>query len=44
MSREGGRSQDRLRAISFEPDFLENPHGSVVITQGRTKVLCTAMV
>jgi len=43
-SREGGRKPDQLRSISFEPDFLENPHGSVVITQGRTKVLCTAMV
>jgi len=43
-AREGGRKPDRLRAISFEPDYLENPHGSVVITQGRTKVLCTAMV
>ena len=42
--REGGRKPDQLRAISFEPDYLENPHGSVVITQGRTKVLCTAMV
>jgi ribonuclease PH len=42
--REGGRKPDALRAISFEPDYLENPHGSVVITQGRTKVLCTAMV
>jgi ribonuclease PH len=43
-AREGGRKPDQLRAITFEPDFLENPHGSVVITQGRTKVLCTAMV
>jgi ribonuclease PH len=43
-AREGGRKPDQLRSISFEPDFLENPHGSVVITQGRTKVLCTAMV
>ena len=42
--REGGRKPDQVRAISFEPDYLENPHGSVVITQGRTKVLCTAMV
>ena len=42
--REGGRKHDQLRVITFEPDFLENPHGSVVITQGRTKVLCTAMV
>ena len=43
-AREGGRKPDQLRAISLEPDYLENPHGSVVITQGRTKVLCTAMV
>ena len=43
-ARESGRRSDQLRAISFEPDFLENPHGSVVITQGKTKVLCTAMV
>ena len=43
-AREGGRRPDQLRSISFEPDYLENPHGSVVITQGRTKVLCTAMV
>ena len=43
-AREGGRKPDQLRAITFEPDYLENPHGSVVITQGRTKVLCTAMV
>ena len=42
--REGGRKPDELRAISLEVDYLENPHGSVVITQGRTKVLCTAMV
>ena len=43
-ARESGRKPDQLRAITFEPDYLENPHGSVVITQGRTKVLCTAMV
>ena len=29
-AREGGRKPDQLRAITFEPDFLENPHGSVV--------------
>ena len=42
--REGGRKPDQLRAISVDPDYLENPHGSVVITQWRTKVLWTAMV
>ena len=44
MSRNDGRKPDQLREISFEVDYLENPHGSVVITAGRTKVLCTAMV
>ncbi len=42
--REGGRKPDQLRPIAFEPDYLENPHGSAVVTQGRTKVLCTAMI
>ena len=42
--RESGRRPDQLRALTFEPDYLENPHGSALITQGRTKVLCTAMV
>ncbi len=42
--RAGGRRTDQLRSIAFEPDFLENPHGSVVVSQGRTKVLCTAML
>jgi ribonuclease PH len=44
MSRENGRRADQLRPIVFEPDYLEQPHGSALITQGRTKVLCTAMI
>ena len=44
MTREGGRRPDELRSLTVEPDYLENPHGSALITQGRTKVLCTAMV
>jgi ribonuclease PH len=44
MTREGGRRPDALRPLTIEPDYLENPHGSALITQGRTKVLCTAMV
>ena len=43
-ARDGGRRPDQLRPLTFEPDYLENPHGSAVVTQGRTKVLCTAMV
>jgi len=44
VSRSNGRRADRLREISIEPDFLEHPHGCALITQGRTKVLCTAMI
>ncbi len=42
--RENGRRADQLRPLTIEPDFLEQPHGSALITQGRTKVLCTAMI
>jgi ribonuclease PH len=44
MSREDGRRADELRPIEFDADWLENAHGSALITQGRTKVLCTAMI
>ena len=39
-----GRRPEQLRPLTIEPDYLENPHGSALITQGKTKVLCTAMV
>jgi ribonuclease PH len=39
-----GRRPDQLRPIEIEPDYLEQPHGSVLMTQGKTKVLCTAMI
>ena len=44
MSRADGRKTDELRALAFEPDYLEQPHGSVLVTQGKTIVLCTAMI
>ena len=45
MSARGdGRRADALRPLTIEPDYLENPHGSALITQGKTIVLCTAMV
>jgi len=44
MSREGGRKPDALRALTIQPDYLEQPHGSALVTQGRTIVLCTAMI
>ena len=42
--RADGRRVDELRPIVFEPDWLEQAHGSALISQGKTKVLCTAMI
>jgi ribonuclease PH len=42
VSREGGRRTDELRPLSIEPDFLEQAHGSALISFGKTRVLCTA--
>ena len=44
MTRTGGRRPDQLRRLDVEPDYLEQPHGSVLFSQGRTKVLCTASI
>ena len=44
MTRADGRRPDELRPISIEPGFLEQPHGSVLISQGKTRVLCTASI
>jgi ribonuclease PH len=39
-----GRRPDELRPIDVVPDFVEQAHGSVLISFGRTRVLCTATV
>ena len=44
MSRADGRSDDELRELDLLPDWLEQAHGSVLYSQGKTRVLCTAMV
>src|SRR5256714_2529537 len=44
MSRENGRRPDELRQIAADPLFLEQPHGMVLWTQGKRRVLCTASV
>ncbi|MGI8421491.1 MAG: ribonuclease PH [Gaiellaceae bacterium] len=44
MSRNEGRRPGDLRALDIVPDFLEQPHGSVLWSQGKTRVLCTASV
>ena len=40
--RPDGRRTDELRPLSIEPDYLEQAHGSALISFGRTRVLCTA--
>ena len=44
MSRSDGRAPDQLRPLSLEANWLEQPHGSVLYSQGKTKVLCTASI
>jgi ribonuclease PH len=39
-----GRRADELRRVDILPDFVEQAHGSVLISFGRTRVLCTATV
>jgi ribonuclease PH len=39
-----GRRPDQLRPLTIELDYLEQPHGAVLFSQGKTKVLCTAMI
>lgn len=43
-TRHDGRRPDELRELDLQPDFLEQPHGSILYAQGRTVVLCTATV
>ena len=42
--RNDGRRPDELRPLELIPDFLEQPHGSVLFAQGKTKLLCTASI
>ena len=44
MTRHDGRRADELRTLEALPDFLEQPHGCVLWSQGKTRVLCTATV
>ena len=44
MTRSGGRKANQLRELSFEPGFTANAEGSVLISMGNTRVLCTATV
>jgi len=39
-----GRRAGELRPIDVIPDFVEQAHGSVLISFGKTRVLCTATI
>ena len=43
-TRADGRRHDELRPVAADPSFLEQPHGMVLWSQGKTRVLCTASV
>jgi ribonuclease PH len=42
--RKDGRRDDELRPITFQRHFNETPAGSVLVSYGKTKVLCTACI
>ncbi|MBW3669305.1 MAG: ribonuclease PH [Actinobacteria bacterium] len=42
--RKDGRAPDDLRPLRFDRDYTEFAAGSVLVTMGKTKVLCTASV
>jgi len=44
MTRPDGRAPHELRPIAFQRDFTEMASGSVLVSFGRTRVLCTASV
>jgi ribonuclease PH len=43
-ARQDGRRADQLRPLSIDVEFLEQPHGAVLWSQGKTVVLCTATI
>lgn len=44
MSRKDGRALNQLRPVSITPDYVEFPEGSVLISVGKTRVLCNVSV
>lgn len=44
MTRADQRRADELRPVNLQTDFLIHPEGSVLITVGKTKVICTATI
>lgn len=44
FSRFDGRKNDQLRPVSFTPDYVDYPEGSVLVSWGSTRVLCNLSI
>lgn len=44
LTRSGGRQADQLRSVSFERGYTRHAPGSVLVTFGHTRVLCTVSI
>jgi ribonuclease PH len=44
VTRADGRRPDELRPVEILPGFVEQAHGSALVSFGKTRVLCTATV
>jgi ribonuclease PH len=44
MTRHDMRAENELRSVTIENNYLMHPEGSVLITVGNTKVICTATI
>ena len=44
MTRADERNADQLRPVNIQAEYLIHPEGSVLITVGQTKVICTATI
>jgi ribonuclease PH len=42
--RPDGRKYDELRPISFTPEYIQYPEGSILVTWGETRVLCNLSI
>ncbi|MGI6435035.1 MAG: ribonuclease PH [Syntrophomonadaceae bacterium] len=44
MNRPSNRGNEQLRTVEVIPSYIKYPHGSVLISAGDTRVICSAMV
>ncbi len=44
MTRHDGRTPSQLRPVTFTPGFAPNATGSVLVSTGETRVICSAMI